>query len=615
MDNLHMIQLGQYERPSITEERNRDWVSIGDENNYYQCLIDAYMDSTTNQAVINGITNQIYGKGLDATDSSEKVEQYAQMRGLINPDCLRKVCQDLKLLGEASFQISYTGKKISSITHFPRETLRAEKMNEDGEIKNYYYAPDWTKVTQQTELKKIPVFGSGAKNELFVIKRYVTGYYYYSPADYNYAYATLESEIADYLINDTVNGFSGTKVVNFNNGVPDREKQLAIKNDVMNKLTGSHGEKVIIAFNNNADSQTTIEDIPLADAPNHYEYLSEECSRKIMLTHRVTSPLLIGLRDGNSGLGSNEDEIITAQRLFTNTTIKPYQELIIEALDEMFAVNNISLNLYFKTIEPLEFMDLENIVDEEQREEETGVKRGSTRDFATEVDFMASKALTDAETDELLSGALESLKGEEMCLKTHNLIEVRDVSEDNSSVEEWADNFFEFSDNPKSKTPIENNPKKNSQLDKSYYKVRYRYALGTGKSTSTNTRPFCKEMMNRAKRGVVYRLEDIDTASRKMDFEKAKLPLHTDTDSYDLFRFKGGVYCRHKWQQVLYKMNTVAASEGKKGSPDLKDYDNVRTIPQSYKPKPRGRKDAVKAPDDMKNNGHHPNYKPNNPKQ
>ena len=64
MDNLHMIQLGQYERPSITEERNRDWVSIGDENNYYQCLIDAYMDSTTNQAVINGITNQIYEKDL-----------------------------------------------------------------------------------------------------------------------------------------------------------------------------------------------------------------------------------------------------------------------------------------------------------------------------------------------------------------------------------------------------------------------------------------------------------------------------------------------------------------------------------------------------------------------
>ena len=110
-DNLHLIQLNQYDRPKITEERNRNWVGIGDDNNYYQCLIDAFMDSTTNQAVITGIVNQIYGKGLDATDSSEKPEQYAQMKSLIKADDLRNVCQDLKLLGEGAFQITYTGNK------------------------------------------------------------------------------------------------------------------------------------------------------------------------------------------------------------------------------------------------------------------------------------------------------------------------------------------------------------------------------------------------------------------------------------------------------------------------------------------------------------------------
>ena len=61
MDNLHLIQLNQYERPTITEERNKNYVSIGENNDYYQGLIDAYMDSTTNNAVINGIVNQIYG--------------------------------------------------------------------------------------------------------------------------------------------------------------------------------------------------------------------------------------------------------------------------------------------------------------------------------------------------------------------------------------------------------------------------------------------------------------------------------------------------------------------------------------------------------------------------
>ena len=614
MDNLHLIQLGQYERPTISEERNKDWVSIGDNNDYYQSLIDAYMDSTTNNAVINGVVNQIYGKGLDATDSAEKPDQYAQMKSLVKPHDLRNVCQDLKLLGEASFQITYNGSKISAITHFPRETLRAEKMNEKGEVKNYFYSADWTKVNKNTKLKKFPVFGSGGQNEIYIVKRYVTGFYYYSPADYNTAYATLENEIACYLINDTQNGFSGTKVVNFNNGVPDREKQLAIKNDVMSKLTGSYGEKVIIAFNNNAESKTTVEDIPLNDAPAHYSYLSEECSKKIMLTHRVTSPLLLGLSSAN-GFSSNADEIENASRLFNNVVIQPYQNLLVDCLDTILAVNDISLNLYFKTIEPLEFMDLDEL-DNEEKEEQTGIKDDD--DFSTELEIMASKSISDEDSDLLLNEALGVLGGEIMNSEEFEVVDIRDLDDNNMSVEDWADNMIELAESVKSDTPIKNAPNKESNLDKSYYKVRYRYALGAGKNKSTNSRKFCKEMISRSKRGVVYRLEDIDNASRKMDFKAAELPMHnrnqgTDLEpkleKYDLFKFKGGVYCRHKWQQVLYRMKVDAALDGKKGSKDLKDYDNVRTIPKSYRPKPRGRKEAVKAPDDMKNNGHHPNYK------
>ena len=605
MDNLHLIQLNQYERPTITEERNRNWVSIGENNDYYQGLIDSYMDSTTNNAVINGIVNQIYGKGLDATDSNKKPEQYAQMRSLVKPDDLRNVCQDLKMLGEASFQITYNGNKISSITHFPRETLRAEKMNEKGEVKNYFYSPDWTKVTKNTKLKKFPVFGSGAKNEIYIIKRYVTGYYYYSPADYNTSYATLESEIACFLINDTQNGFSGTKVVNFNNGVPDREKQLAIKNDVMQKLTGSYGEKVIVAFNNNAESKTTVEDIPLTDAPAHYEYLSTECSRKIMLTHRVTSPLLLGLSSAN-GFSSNADEIENASRLFNNIVIQPYQNLLIDCLDTILAVNGISLNLYFKTIEPLEFMDLENVEGEEAIEEQTGVK--DEDDYSTELEMMSFKSISNEDSNKLLLEALESLKGSVINPQEYEMVDVRDLSDDNMTEDDWASNMIQLAEAVKSDTPIKNDPNKSSQLDKSYYLVRYKYNTASAKGKSGESRSFCKEMMSRSKRGVVYRLEDIDKASRNMNFKAAELPMHNN-EKYDLFKFKGGVYCRHKWQQVLYKMKLDAALDGKKGSGDLKDYDVVKEIPKSYEAKPRGHKDAKKAPVNMPNNGHHPSYK------
>ena len=592
MDNLHLIQLGQYERPTITEERNKDWVSIGDNNDYYQSLIDAYMDSTTNNAVINGVVNQIYGKGLDATDSAQKPDQYAQMKSLVKPHDLRNVCQDLKLLGEAAFQITYNGNKISAITHFPRETLRAEKMNDNGEIKNYFYSADWSKVKHNTKLKKFPVFGSGAQNEIFIIKRYVTGFYYYSPADYNTAYATLEDEIACYLINDTQNGFSGTKVVNFNNGVPDREKQLAIKNDVMSKLSGSYGEKTIIAFNNNAESATTVTDIPLNDAPAHYSYLSEECSKKIMLTHRVTSPLLIGLRDGSGGgLGSNADEIQNASRLFNNVVIQPYQNLLIDSLDTILAVNDISLNLYFKTIEPLEFMDLENVEGEENIEEQTGIKE----EESTELEIMASKSVSNKDSDELLKNALDSLKGVKMDSKEFEIVDIRDLDDENESVEDWAKSMIQLSD------IVDSKEDGFSTLDKSMYKVRYKYAKGS--SRGGESREFCKEMMSRTSAGIVYRLEDIDKASRNMNFKAVKLPMHKG-QKYDLFKFKGGVYCRHKWQQILYKIK-----KGKEaGSDDLDDYKKTKSIPKSYEPKPRGRKQAVKAPVNMPNNGHHPNY-------
>jgi hypothetical protein len=605
MDNLHLIQLNQYERPTITEERNRNYVSIGDNNDYYQSLIDAYMDSTTNNAVINGIVNQIYGKGLDATDSAKKPDQYAQMKSLVKPHDLRNVCQDLKLLGEAAFQITYNGNKISAITHFPRETLRAEKMNDKGEIKNYFYSADWSKVQRNTKLKKFPVFGSGGQNEIYIIKRYVTGFYYYAPADYNTSYATLENEIACYLINDTQNGFSGTKVVNFNNGVPDREKQLAIKNDVMSKLTGSYGEKVIVAFNNNAESKTTVEDIPLNDAPAHYSYLSEECSKKIMLTHRVTSPLLLGLSSAN-GFSSNADEIENASRLFNNVVIQPYQNLLIDCLDTILAVNDISLNLYFKTIEPLEFMELDEL-DNEEKEEQTGIKEDDD-DFSTELEIMASKSISDADSDLLLNEALDTLGGEIMNSEEFEIVDIRDVSDDNMSVEDWANNMIELAESVKSDTPIKNAPNKESNLDKSYYKVRYKYNTASAKGKSGKSRKFCKEMMARSKRGVVYRLEDIDKATRQMNFKAAELPMHKG-QKYDLFKFKGGVYCRHKWQQVLYRIKIDAALDGKKGSKDLKDYDVVKEIPKSYEAKPRGHKQAKKAPVNMPNNGHHPNYK------
>ena len=582
MNNLHLIELGQYDKPTVSEEPNRSWVGIGDENDYYQTLVDCFMNSTTNQSCITGISQQIFGRGLEATDASEKPEQFAQMKGLLKNKDLKKLALDLKMLGEAALQITYKGNKIDKIQHFPRETLRAEKCNDKGDVLNYYYSSDWGKVNNSTELTKIPVFGTKGKgNEVYVIRRYTTGFFYYSPADYTTSYATLESEISDYLINDAQNSFSGTKVINFNSGIPSDEKMQQIKSQVMNKLSGGFGEKVIVAFNHSSEQKTTVDDIPLNNAPEHYSFLSEECSKKIMLTHRITSPLLIGLRDmSGGGLGSNAEEIQNAQKLFSNTTIKPYQDLIIESLNEILETNGIALNLYFKTLDPLDFMDINIVGNDDEIEEETGVKV----DEETEIEMLKHntcfKSIKDEELNDLAEKLIEGGESEE--IEGYELIDSQEATDN----EDGILSHFEFAN------VLKSTPSKTSEQDTSLFKVRYKYFPA---EASKNGREFCRKVVKAKK---VYRKEDLDKES-EANSELAA----TGESTYNIWLYKGGANCKHGWIRNIYlrKNNKkISVGQARKMITSLPIADGQR---KAARYEDNDKKVAMR-PIDMPNNGY-----------
>ena len=577
MDNLHIVNLASYNRPQISEDKQREWVNYGDDNNYYQYLIDLYTNSTTNHAIINGVVNMIYGKGLDALNNSKKPNEYAAMRSIVSNDCLRKVCLDLKLLGEASFQVLYNDSNVVKAEHFPRQTLRAEKCNEEGKIEAYYYAPDWSKVKPNDKPQRIASFGfgNGKEPEIKICKKYVSGYDYYCPVDYQggLAYAELESEIADYLINDVQNNFSGTKVVNFNNGVPDAQQQLQIKNDVMRKLTGARGEKVVIAFNNNAESKTTVDDIPLNDAPAHYEYLSNECSNKLIVAHRVTSPLLLGIRTDSNGLGSNADEIKTAALLFDNITIKPYQDLLTDCIDDILAVNDISLKLYFKTLQPLSFIESDNLVTDEAREEETGVK------MASQDQSNLSSKFDDNKMFDLLSEL-----GEEEDLENWELVDEREVDYDQ---EESLDKMIGLASTGSARPNAKS--KQDGEVKDLKFKVRYQYAPLDSDSKS---RDFCIKMVKAKK---IYRKEDIE--------QMGKQPVNAGwgeegAATYDIWLYKGGGSCRHFWMRKTYMAKDV--------QPDAKNPKAEISVnkakKEGFKPETNDTK-VAKRPRDMKNRG------------
>jgi len=467
----------------------------------------------------------------------------------------------------------------------PVQLLRAEKCNEEGKIEAYYYSDNWQDV-KNYQPKRIPAFQTSSEDiEILYIKPYSVGLKYYALPDYIGAlpYATLEESISEYLINEVNNGFSSRSVVNFNNGAPSEEQQRMIKSKIMQSLTGTQGEKVIVSFNSNAESKTTVDAMPVNDAPDLYSTLSEECLRKIMLGHNVTSPLLFGIASSN-GFSSNADELKNSYILFDNMVIRPMQELLIDAFDEILAYNGIALNLYFKTLKPLEFTDLSGMMDEEQIEEETGLE--------------LNKNFTDAEGNQML----ENLDGEAMG-EAWELIDEREYNDDNIELDDWIQEHDKKGKSTLQKLSdvIKSFPSRSSYLDKSIYKVRYRYSQ---RYSSPNTRDFCKQMMTRTKNGVVYRLEDIDKASRA----GVNSSFGHKGQAYDLFKFKGGVNCGHYWSEQLYRLK-----KKKDGSyyedKSLSSSAEVSSIPKSYKPSPYGNAKSKIAPRDMKDNGHHPNYK------
>ena len=380
--NFNLVNLSGYEMPRAIEDKRKEWVAYGEDNDYYRFLIDSYLQSATNNAAIRSISDQIYGEGICIDGKEKDSNEVKELRSFIGHRCLKKIILERKMLGQAAMQVIYNksgnDRKVVKVKHFPINTLRPEKMNAEGVIEGYYYHPNWTEKKRSDSLKRIPTFGNSTeKVELFIIKPYLSSYDYFCPPDYSGAlpYAELENEIADYLLNETKNSFSGTKVINFNNGVPDIEQRELITRDVKSKLTGSRGQKVIVAFNENQESATTVEDISLNDAPSHYEYLANEAMHKILVGHRITSPMLLGIKDSGKGLGNNADEIKTASQLFTSTVIAPYQDELIDALTEIMELNGEVPELYFITSQPIEFTDENQEVDYDENKDETPVEK------------------------------------------------------------------------------------------------------------------------------------------------------------------------------------------------------------------------------------------------
>jgi hypothetical protein len=248
--------------------------------------------------------------------------------------------------------------KVIKFFHIPVQTLRAEKLYDNTRVENYYYCTDWKDQRKVRDKIKIPAFGtSNEKREVLYIKDYSPNLYYYSLPDWVSAlqYAIAEGELSNLHINSITNGFLPTLMINFNNGVPAPEERQTIEDLLYAKFTGTNnGGRFMVSFNDDKETQPTVTPIQVDNLHEKFQYVAEYAQDRILVGHKITSPLLFGIRTTNNGFSSQSDEMKTAYSILQTMTVQPFQNLLLNYINTALNEGGIEdLELYFEQLTPL----------------------------------------------------------------------------------------------------------------------------------------------------------------------------------------------------------------------------------------------------------------------
>jgi len=610
-DTILSINLETSTAPIVQEVRGRDYIEYGTEdwrNLYPQFLIDLYYNSSTHAAIINATAEMIAGEDLIAEEEDTNLESYVKLKKFLRHansneslhQVIKKVAFDFKLQGAYALHIVWNRERteIAEVYHVPVERVRAGRPNEMGKIDCYYISADWSNTRSN---KPYPINAFNVNDRTSGSQLLYTGAYspnmdcYHTP-DYLAAnnWCLVDQKVAEFHLNNIENGFSGSYFVSFANGIPTQEERRQIEQSLVDKFTGaSNSGKFILTFSDDKTRTPEITPISVSDADKQYLALQELLVQNILTGHRVTSPMLMGIKS-DTGLGSNVDELNAAGNFYLNTVVKPFQLHILNTLQTIFSVNNMDLPVQFVQLKPItvEFTseDLKGVMTEDEIREEVGLK--PLADVEVRDDFASEKTELDKFIEEFGEDIPEEweLIEEEVVDGEHQDFDYETVL--NELMEEKVQLASTGRAIPSRKSEQDGLSKKSGD----YFRVRYVYANDnflTNKSGSK--RDFCRKMEAAKK---LYRKEDIINMGEKAvnpGFGKG------GAATYSIWKFKGGPQCFHFWSRRIYKTVIGESKTTKIEDADMIGYTKARSEGFTAK---KNDKLVATPPRKMKNNGY-----------
>jgi hypothetical protein len=596
MENILSINLSTTTAPIVTEVRGKHWIDYGTEewaNLYPQFLIDLYYNSSTQAAIINATAELIAGEGLVIEDEEERdLEAIVKLKKFFNSansnesldEVIKKIAFDFKLQGAFALNIVWTQDRtqIAEIHHIAVEKIRAEKPNELGRVEAYYISSDWSN-TRMNKPYRVPAFNTNDRtsaNQILYTGLYSPNMNAYHTPDYvaGNNWALVDQRVAEFQLSNINSGFSSSFMISFANGVPTQEERLQIERSLTDKFTGANNAgKFILTFSDDKTRTPEITAITPSDLDKQYLALQELLVQNILTAHRVTSPILMGIKS-DTGLGNNADELNSAANFYLNTVILPFQHQIIKTLRKIFTVNNMDMPIRFEQLKPITTrftnQDLMAVMTQDEIREELGLAPLNEEvvvheDLTKMSEYTALDAFLDTLEDipddwelveeEIVDGEHQDFDFEETLNEIANeKIELAStgIARPNAKTStrkkdkdgKWTKNVDE-----------DGKPIYQDGVDKNfnnYYRVRYVYANDNFLINESGThREFCSKMSAANK---IYRKQDIINMS-----EMAVNPGFGigGSDYYSIWKYKGGPQCFHFWSRRIFKTSLRNAKQ------------------------------------------------------
>ena len=589
---------------AVEKETPKGWVTLGEANLFSNYLIDLYYSSPVHSALTMSIAFMIAGKEFKSTNPAAQREIDRLKLNAIR----RPITLDAKMQGGYYLEIIWSVDRttVAKINHLPYENVRLAVANDEDVIPGVYYSKDWNDIRKKKNIPTfIPMYNPTTKSDepsqVLFVGIMTPGSAYYPKPDYYSAinYIEITREISEFYRAFLSNGMAPSYFLHMNNGIPDPEEQMAIRRNWETMMGAKKAGKVVFTFNESVDRAPRLDLVPMSDADKQWMELSTQSRENILAAHRVTSPLLFGIRDAG-GLGSNADEMKQAYRIFNKNIIEPYQQIVTDSIEEVFKAMGILADVYIESNDLFsDEMDAaiaattpSTVADNATTDPNTAAPVAPAGASVSDVTYngaqiasaleIVAAVQTGALTKEqaivflvqflqlpidVATAMFEPSNGSAVAKlsaqkKKTNLSDPQEkppifTDEDEAWWCEFLEDKGEIVDEEEweliEAEPVNlasvrsySDPDKPSEMDSGLYKIRYSYS----KNLSGNSRKFCRQMVSAANAGYVYRYEDLTAMSA--DTNELNPKMGHNGSSYSVWLYKGSVNCKHYWERRVY---------------------------------------------------------------